>query len=290
MKNLTLTKKATAISAIENIKTSVSPFAAREGERISICPHPEKLRYISQYTATDCEKDVLSAIEDHLFATSRQLHFFLSDKGYDIKNIKRALDNLFKGGYIHKIKFETDTSVSSYKVYFISYRRGGPLFKSLFGRNPRRVWYAERITDVNTIKKFLAVNQFRSNILETTPFIFSGSIIEKKTFFGSFPIRIYGSFIYNNEAYICEAIRRGDNEEETKEKLTRLYKLMRSTKNTTPEIAIPLNLILICEDCEHIETIKRIAKGIFKGLSNMTFTFDMEVFDCKTVVDLSEAS
>lgn len=285
-----LTKKAIAISISQNIITNVSPFAAREGERISICPHPEKLRYITQYTVTDCEKDVLFAIEDHLFATSRQLHFFLLNKGYDIKNIKRALDNLFKGGYINKIRFETDTSASSYKVYFISYRRGGPLFKSLFGRNPRRVGYAEKITNVKTIKRFLAVNQFKSNISETKPFLFNGSIIEKRNFFYSFPIRIYGSFIYDNETYICEAIRRGDNEEETREKLTRFYKLMRSTKNTTPEIALPLNLILICEDREHVEAIKRIAKVIFKGVSNLTYTFDMEIFDDKSFVGLSEAS
>lgn len=286
-----LIKKTNCISRIEMLGNKcISPFASREDEQIVYMPPSSKSCFISVYNITELQKIILRIIDENIFITSKLIISQLAGTGYDEKLIKKELGRLYDGGYIHKIGFESDLGRSSYRVYFLSYKRGGILFKSVFGRYPKLVSYAESITDPSMIKKYLAVNQFISNIENAEPCLYRGQVVEKKVLFSKFPVRILGCFKNNERVFFCEVIRRSDDLKIMLEKHSRLSKLISSPKNITPEInGVDLNLIIICEDELHAEEMEKLLHRTYRG-RNVTFTYDMEILNSSPYLELNKVS
>ena len=287
-----LIKRHSAVNCLERINnTTVSPFAYRPSERIVHCEYPEKSKYISQYSINETQKLVLKAVEEMLFCTSKLIMAKLDTMNINVepKTVRNAIDNLFEGGYLHKIKFctnETASNTSCYRVYFLSYRKGGSLFRAVFGRNAKRISYAESVTDPTVIKKYLAINQYLINI-SAAPLLERGQVINKKSFLSSFPVRILGSAQVNRNLVFFEAFRRSDTPEITLEKQSRFAKFLRSPfKNVTPAIeGESVALVAICEDAEHAEEMRKFLRKTYRGV-NVTFTYDTAIFDSSDCVEL----
>lgn len=292
MENI-LIKRPYAINGLDRISNkTTSPFASRPNEYIVHCDYPERTTYISQYTISDIQKQVLESLEELMFATSKMIITKLEKNKVEPSKVKNALDGLFNGKYIHKIKFcnKDCDSESSYRVYFINKKRGGPLFRSVFGRFARRLTFAESINEPATIKKYLSINQFLLNI-EATPFLEHGQVIEKKGFLNKFLLRITGSAKNGNDLLFFEAMRRSDNTKALIEKAERYSKFLRSPfKNITPEIkGDSVALVAICEDAEHAEEMRKFLRKTYRGV-NVTFTYDTAIFDSSDCVELEQAS
>lgn len=153
-----LIKRPYAINGLDRISNkTTSPFASRPNEYIVHCDYPEKAKYISQYNITETQKLVLESIAEMLFCTSKLIMAKLDGKGFEPQTIRNAIDSLFAGGYLHKVKFcgEDNKSESSFRVYFLTYKKGGCLYKSVFGSYPKRITYAESISDPSTVWKHL---------------------------------------------------------------------------------------------------------------------------------------
>lgn len=288
-----LIKRPYAINGLDRISNkTTSPFVSYEKERIVHCDYPEKAKYISQYNITETQKLVLESIAEMLFCTSKLIMAKLDGKGFEPQTIKNAIDSLFAGGYLHKVKFcgEDNKSESSFRVYFLSYKKGGCLYKSVFGSYPKRITYAESISDPSIIKKYLAINQYLIGIT-VEPLLERGQVINKKGLLSSFPLRILGSAKVNRELIFFEAFRRSDTPEITLEKQSRFAKFLHSPfKNVTPAIeGDSVALVAICEDAEHAEDIRKFLSQIYRGV-NVTFTYDTAIFDGSDCVELEQAS
>lgn len=288
-----LNKRPYAINGLDRFSNkTTSPFASRPNEYIVHCDYPEKSTYICQYTISDVEKQVMKVLEELMFATSKMIITKLNETGIEPSKVKNALNSLFNGRYIHKVKFcnRDCDSESSYRVYFISKQRGGPLFRSVFGRYARRLAFAESVNDPAIIKKYLSVNQYLINIY-ASPLLECGQVIEKKGFLNKFLLRITGSAKIGNDLLFFESIRRSDNTEAILEKAERYSKFLRSPfKNVTPAIeGSSASLIVICENSEHAEEINKLLYKKYRGI-NVTFIYDTFIFDSSTYVELEKAS
>lgn len=288
-----LIKRPYAINGLDRINNkTTSPFVSYEKEHIVHCDYPEKARYISQYNITETQKLVLESVAEMLFCTSKMIMARLDGKGFDPQTIRNAIDKLFEGGYFHKVKFcnEDNSNSSCFRVYFLSYKKGGCLYKSVFGFYPKRITYAESISDPSIIKKYLAINQYITN-LSANPLLGRGQVINKKSFLSSFPVRILGSIQSDRQLVFFEAFRRSDTPEITLEKQSRFAKFLRSPfKNVTPEIeGDSVALVAICEDAEHVEEMRKFLRKTYRGV-NVTFTYDTAIFDSSDCVELEQAS
>lgn len=287
-----LIKRPYAINGLDRISNkTTSPFASRPNEYIVHCDYPEKAKYISQYNITETQKLVLESIAEMLFCTSKLIMAKLDGKGFEPQTIRNAIDSLFAGGYLHKVKFcGEDKSESSFRVYFLTYKKGGCLYKSVFGSYPKRITYAESISDPSIIKKYLAVNQYLIGIT-VEPLLERGQVINKKGLLSSFPLRILGSAKVNRELIFFEAFRRSDTPEITLEKQSRFGKFLRSPfKNVTPAIeGDSVALVAICEDSEHEEDIRKFLAKTYRDI-NVIFTHDMAIFNDSDCIDLKKAS
>ena len=288
-----LIKRPYAINGLDRISNkTTSPFASRPNEYIVHCDYPEKAKYISQYNITETQKLVLESVAEMLFCTSKLIMAKLDGKGFEPQTIRNAIDSLFAGGYLHKVKFcgEDNKSESSFRVYFLTYKKGGCLYKSVFGSYPKRITYAESISDPSIIKKYLAINQYITN-LSADPLLGRGQVINKKSFLSSFPVRILGSIQSDRQLVFFEAFRRSDTPEITLEKQSRLAKFLRSPfKNVTPAIeGDSVALVAICEDSEHAKDMRKFLRNTYRGV-NVTFTYDTAIFDSSDCVELEQAS
>ena len=274
--------------ATSTINTMTSPFAVRDNETLEYVAPPEKLWYISQYSITPVQREVLVALDDLMIATTLQI----TDKiqaSMDVTadEVKKALATMWRGGYIHKMQFVNDDgSSSNSKVYILSGTRGSALFKTVFGRKAFKVRFMEQITDITTIKNFLAVNQL---ILHTGNIVKENPRAEKMERSSVIPMlrttfSIQGSFINTDgDLIICEAIRRKDS---TNDKLTdRLKKLKKLVNgydhysncfNSDFEIRQKPKVVFICEDERHIEEICSITSKMFNK-DDVIYTHDLGI-------------
>ena len=110
----------------ENIKTSVSPFAVREGEiksfdgkdgyvSINQIIHKINLGHIG-----DIHFKVLELVNEFEFMTSRQIFQILQYKGVDIKSqdkLNNKLEQLVKTKILTRYFFNSEEGKGIYRVY-----------------------------------------------------------------------------------------------------------------------------------------------------------------------------
>ena len=110
----------------EQIKTTVSPFAIREGEiktfdgkdgyvSINQIIHKINLGHIS-----DIHFEILDIVNDYEFVTSRQIYQILTHKGIEIKSqdkLNNKLDQLVKSKILTRYYFTSEEGKGIYRIY-----------------------------------------------------------------------------------------------------------------------------------------------------------------------------
>lgn len=149
----------------ENIKTTVSPFAIREGEiktfdgkdgyvSINQIIHKINIGHI-----TDIHFQILELVNEFEFMTSRQIYQLLVHKGVDIKSqdkLNNKLDQLVKTKILTRYFFTSEEGKGIYRIYCLE-KMGKYLLNS---KEIECKWQpSDNTKPVAMIKKRLAGNQ-----------------------------------------------------------------------------------------------------------------------------------
>lgn len=255
----------------ENIKTTVSPFAIREGEiktfdgkdgyvSINQIIHKINLGHI-----TDIHFEILDLVNEYEFMTSRQIFQLLQHKGIEIKSqdkLNTRLDQLVKMKILTRYYFKTEEEKGIYRIYCLE-KMGKYLLDS---REKECKWQpTDNTKQVALIKKRLAGNQaiiayirkaknFASNKIKPT---LKAKVIGK-TFKanGEVVLKVKDNAIN----LIFECVRRDQDWENKFLDRIKLYKDFYD--NFVPGdcgYQIPPQLIIVCEDDKHaVETYRVI--------------------------------
>ena len=255
----------------DQIKTTVSPFAIREGEiktfdgkdgyvSINQIIHKINLGHIS-----DVHFKILDLVNEFEFLTSRQIYQILTHKGVEIKSqdkLNTKLEQLVKTKILTRYYFTSEEGKGIYRVYCME-KMGKYLLNS---KEVECKWQpTDNTKPVALIKKRLAGNQiiiaymrkaknFDSYKVKTT----ITAKMNGKTFKGHGEVKI--SKAGKSLSMIFECVRR---EEEWEKKLVDKMKLYNDFYNNFVSgdsgfSSMP-QLILICEDEKHMaETFKTI--------------------------------
>ncbi len=149
----------------EKIKTTVSPFAIREGEiktfdgkdgyvSINQIIHKINLGHI-----TDIHFEILDLVNEFEFMTSRQIYFMLLARNVEIKSqdkLNTKLDQLVRTKILTRYYFSSEEGKGIYRVYCLE-KMGKYLLNS---REKECKWQpTDNTKPVALIKKRLAGNQ-----------------------------------------------------------------------------------------------------------------------------------
>ena len=274
----------------KEIKTTVSPFAIREGEiktfdgkdgyvSINQIVHKIDLGHIS-----DVHFKILDLVNEFEFLTSRQIFQILTYKGVDIKSqdkLNTKLEQLIKTKILTRYYFTSEEGKGIYRVYCME-KMGKYLLKS---KEVECKWQpTDNTKPVELIKKRLAGNQVIVAYMRKCKNFDSYKVktqitakVAGKTFKGHGEVKIAKAGKSLN--LIFECVRR---EEEWKEKFVERMKLYKDfLENFVPfdsGYEAKPQLILVCEDDKHmVETFKEVVKhdiGISKN--KIYFTTDLK--------------
>ena len=274
----------------ENIKTSVSPFAVREGEiksfdgkdgyvSINQIIHKINLGHIG-----DIHFKVLELVNEFEFMTSRQIFQILQYKGVDIKSqdkLNNKLEQLVKTKILTRYFFNSEEGKGIYRVYCLE-KMGKYLLNS---KEIECKWQpTDNTKPVSMIKKRLAGNQviiaYMRKAKAFDSYTVKPAITAKKNAKvfntqGAVKIAKAGKGI----SLVFEVVRREDEWEKKFVERMRLYEdfyssfvRMDSGFDNMPQ------LIFVCEDDKHmVETFKEIIKKkITLEKFNLYFTTDLK--------------
>ena len=271
------------------IKTTVSPFAIREGEiktfdgkdgyvSINQIIHKINLGHIS-----DIHFKILDLINEFEFMTSRQIYQILVHKGVEIKSqdkLNTKLDQLVKSKILTRYYFTSEEGKGIYRVYCME-KMGKYLLNS---KEVECKWQpTDNTKPVHLMKKRLSANQVLIAYLRKSTnfdsYIVKPSITGKmmgKTIKGHGAIKITKSGKSLSLAF--ESVRREDDWSVKFVDRMRIYKdflenfvPFDSGFETRPQ------LIFICEDDKHmVETFKEIITNKLE-IENMKFYFTTDL-------------
>ena len=255
----------------ENIKTTVSPFAIREGEiktfdgkdgyvSINQIIHKINLGHIS-----DIHFEILDLVNEYEFITSRQIFQLLTYKGVEIKSqdkLNTRLDQLVKMKIITRYYFTSEEGRGIYRIYCLE-KMGKYLLNS---REKECKWQpTDNTKPVALIKKRLAGNQAiiayirkaknfnHSKIKPTLQAKMLGKTFKAN---GEVVLKVKDKSI----SLIFECVRRDTDWESKFLDRIKLYKDFYD--NFVPfdcGYQIPPQLIIVCEDDKHtVETYRVI--------------------------------
>ena len=274
----------------EKIKTTVSPFAIREGEiktfdgkdgyvSINQIIHKINLGHIS-----DIHFKILELVNEFEFMTSRQIYQLLVYKNIDIKSqdkLNNKLEQLVKTKILTRYYFTSEEGKGIYRVYCLE-KMGKYLLNS---KEIECKWQpTDNIKPVEMIKKRLAGNQVilaymrkSSNFAGYTvkPQIkakMAGKIIKAN---GEVKLSKNGKGI----SLIFECVRRDLDWENKFIERMRLYKdFYDNFVQFDCGFQLPPQLIFVCEDDKHtVETFKELVKkGIEIDKIKYYFTTDLK--------------
>ncbi len=255
----------------EEIKTTVSPFAIREGEiktfdgkdgyvSINQIIHKINLGHIS-----DVHFQILDLINQFEFLTSRQIYQVLKHKEVEIKSqdkLNNKLDQLIKSKILTRYYFNSEEGKGIYRIYCME-KMGKYLITS---KEEECRWQpTDNTKPVALIKKRLAGNQVIIAYMRKSKNFSSYRVkpqitakLSGKTFkaHGEVKIEKSGKCL----SLLFECVRR---EEDWKNKFVdrmRLYKdFLENFVQFDSGFEIKPQLILVCEDDKHmVETFKEI--------------------------------
>ena len=283
----------------EKIKTTVSPFAMKEGE---IKTFDGKDGYVSMNQIihkinighiSDIHFKILDLVNEFEFMTSRQIYQILINRNIDIKSqdkLNNKLEQLIKTKILTRYYFSSEDGKCIYRVYCLE-KMGKYLLNS---RNIECKWQpTDNTKPVSMIKKRLAGNQiiiaYMRKVQAFDSYVVKPAITAKQS----------GKIIKANAGvrltkrgvsidFIYEAVRREEDWETKFEERMRLYKefyenfvQFDSGYERAPQ------LILVAEDEKHMVEIFKII--ITKGLqiNNMRIYFTQDLSQNATKLDQS---
>jgi hypothetical protein len=258
----------------ENIKTTVSPFAIREGEikkfdgkdgyvSISQIIHKINLGHIN-----DIHFEILDLVNEFEFMTSRQIYFMLLEKGVDIKSqdkLNVKLEQLVKAKILTRYFFTSEEGKGIYRVYCLE-KMGKYLLTS---KEVECRWQpTDNTKPVAMMKKRLAGNQviiaYMRKAKNFSSYRVKPQITAKmagKTIKTHAEVKI--SKANKSISLLFEVVRRELGWEEKFVDRMRLFKDFYD--NFVPfdsGFEIMPQLILVCEDEKHmVETLKQMVSS-----------------------------
>ena len=275
----------------EEIKTTISPFAMREGEiktfdgKDGYVSINQIINKINIGHITDIHFKILELVNEFEFITSRQIYQILVHKGEDIKSqdkLNNKLEQLVKSKILTRYYFDSKDGKGIYRVYCLE-KMGKYLLDS---RGIECKWQpTDNTKPVAMIKKRLAGNQVIIAYLNKVKAYDSYTpkpALKAKVLGKVFKASGGGIKLTKNEKsiqFLFEVIRR---EEDWEKKLIEKMKLYKDFyENFVPGdsgfASIP-QLIIVCEDEQHIaEVFKQIVMNQLEiEKINLYFTTDLK--------------
>ena len=271
------------------IKTKVSPFAAREGEikvfdgKDGYVSMNQIMQKINIGHITDIHFQILELINKYEFLTSRQLFQLLEYQKADIKDqdkLSNKLDQLIKNKIITRYYFSSSEGSAIYRVYAME-KMGKYLLNS---REIECKWQpSDNAKPVDMVKKKLAGNQLVICYMRKVKAYASSAlkpVVKAKSLGKSFkPIaRIDFDFNGRDISFVYEVVRRNENWEKQLEDRMNLWKDFYdnfvpgdSNFKTVPQ------LVFVCEDQNHMAEVFKLlySKKISIDKINYYYTSDL---------------
>ena len=286
----------------EEIKTSISPFAMREGE---IKTFDGKDGYISINQIinkinighiTDIHFKILELVNEFEFITSRQIYQILEARGENLKSqdkLNNKLDQLIKMKILTRYYFAAEEGKGIYRIYCLE-KMGKYLLNS---RGIECKWQpTDNTKPVGMIKKRLAGNQVIISYLRKVKAFDSYKVkpvFTAKQIGKNFKLHagIKLSKAGKSADLVFEAVRREENwEKKLIDKMNLLKDFYENFVQFDSGYEIKPQLVLLCEDDKHtIETFKVIVSNNLE-ISNMKicFTTDLKQNSTSLVNSLTE--
>lgn len=283
----------------EKIKTTVSPFAMKEGEiktfdgkdgyvSINQIIHRINLGHI-----TEIHFKIIELVNEFEFMTSRQIYQILVHKNIDVKSqdkLNNKLEQLIKTKILTRYYFSSEDGKCIYRVYCLE-KMGKYLLNS---RNIECKWQpTDNTKPVSMIKKRLAGNQiivaYMRKVKAFDTYTVKPAINAKKSakiVKANAGVRLTKKGI--SVDFLFEVVRREENWEANFEERMRLYKdfyenfiQFDSGYERAPQF------ILVAEDDKHMVEIFKIivTKGL--GIPNMRIYFTQDLSQNSTTLDKS---
>lgn len=274
----------------EEIKTSVSPFAMREGEiktfdgKDGYVSINQIINKINIGHITDIHFKILELVNEFEFITSRQIYQILEAKGVDVKSqdkLNNKLEQLIKTKILTRYYFTAEEGKGIYRIYSLE-KMGKYLLNS---RGIDCKWQpTDNTKPVAMIKKRLAGNQVIISYLRKVKAFDSYTVKPQftakqngKIFKMHAGIKVTKSG--KSASLVFEAVRR---EEDWEKKLVERMKLIKDFNENFVQFdsgyEIKPQIVLLCEDDKHtVETFKVIVKNKLE-ISNakIYFTTDLK--------------
>ena len=271
----------------EEIKTSVSPFAIREGEidgkdgyvSINQIIHKINLGHI-----TEVHFAILDIVNEFEFVTSRQIYQLLEKRGIEIKSqdkLNNKLDQLVRTKILTRYFFSSEEGKGIYRVYCME-KMGKYLLNS---KEVECKWQpTDNTKPVGLIKKRLAGNQviiaYMRKAKAFEKYTVKPQITAKmsgKSFKANSLVKLSKSGKSINLLFDC--VRREEDWEGKFIERMRLYEdFYKNFLRLDSGYDVPPQLIIICEDDKHmVESFKEIVKNKIEiNKVKLYFTTDLK--------------
>lgn len=273
----------------EQIKTTVSPFAMREGEiktfdgKDGYVSINQIINKINLGHITDVHFKILELVNEFEFITSRQIYQILEARGVDLKSqdkLNNKLEQLIKTKILTRYYFTAEDGKGIYRIYSLE-KMGKYLLNS---RGIECKWQpTDNTKPVAMVKKRLAGNQVIVSYLRKVKAFDSYKVKPQFTAKQMGKIfKMHAGIKVTKQGksadLVFEAVRR---EEDWEKKLIDRMKLIKdfyenfvqfdSGYETKPQ------LVLLCEDDKHtVETFKVIVSNKLE-ISNMKICFTTDL-------------
>lgn len=274
----------------EEIKTTVSPFAMREGEiktfdgKDGYVSINQIINKINIGHITDIHFKILELVNEFEFITSRQLYQILESRGVEVKSqdkLNNKLEQLIKMKILTRYYFTAEAGKGIYRIYCLE-KMGKYLLNS---RGTECKWQpTDNTKPVAMIKKRLAGNQVIISYMRKVQAFDSYKIkpiITAKQNGKTFKLHAGIKVTKNGKSaeLIFEALRR---EEDWEKKLMERMKLLKDFYENFIQFdsgfATKPQLVLLCEDNKHaVEAFKIIVMhGLEIANTKVCITTDLK--------------
>ena len=283
----------------ENIKTTVSPFAMKEGEiktfdgkdgyvSINQIIHRINLGHI-----TEIHFKILELVNEFEFMTSRQIYQILVHRNIDIKSqdkLNNKLEQLIKTIVLTRYYFSSEDGKCIYRVYCLE-KMGKYLLNS---RNIECKWQpTDNTKPVAMIKKRLAGNQiivaYMRKVAAFNSYTVKPAITAKqngKTIKANAGVKL--SKNNTNIDFVFEAIRREEDWEQKFEDRMKLYQdFYGNFVQFDSGYERPPQFIIVGEDEKHLVEIFKLVVTRKLQLPNMKIYFTQDLNQNATKLDKS---
>lgn len=283
----------------EEIKTSISPFAMREGEiktfdgKDGYVSINQIINKINIGHITDIHFKILELVNEFEFITSRQIYQILEARGIDVKSqdkLNNKLEQLIKMKILTRYYFTAEDGKGIYRIYSLE-KMGKYLLNS---RGVECKWQpTDNTKPVSMIKKRLAGNQVIISYLRKVKSFESYKVKPAlngkqtgKTFKLHAAVKL--SKAGKSADLLFEAVRR---EEDWEKKLIDRMKLLKDFYENFVQFDSGYEtkpvLVLLCEDDKHtIEAFKVIVQNKLE-ISNTKIYFTTDLKQNNTSLEKS---